>query len=81
MFPSIGAPELILILALALIIFGPGKLPEVGRSLGKTIREFRKSTREITEDVASEIRDVKEEVQEVKRSVTDGIKGDDAQKT
>jgi sec-independent protein translocase protein TatA len=36
---------MILILVVALIIFGPGKLPEVGKSLGKTIKEFRKSTR------------------------------------
>lgn len=81
MFPSIGAPELILVLALALIIFGPGKLPEVGRSLGKTIREFRRSTREIADDVTSEIKDVKEEVQEVKKSVSDSIKENNDPKT
>ncbi|KKM11936.1 hypothetical protein SY88_05940 [Clostridiales bacterium PH28_bin88] len=46
LLPSIGPTELILILALALIIFGPGKLPEVGKSLGKTIKEFRGATRE-----------------------------------
>jgi TatA/E family protein of Tat protein translocase len=46
---NIGIPELILILVIALIIFGPGKLPEVGKSLGKTIREFRKSSSETTE--------------------------------
>ncbi len=46
---NIGIPELILILVIALIIFGPGKLPEVGRSLGKTIREFRKSSSETAE--------------------------------
>ncbi|MDK2823176.1 MAG: sec-independent protein translocase protein TatA [Clostridia bacterium] len=39
--PNIGLPELILILALALIIFGPGKLPEVGRAMGKSIKEFK----------------------------------------
>jgi sec-independent protein translocase protein TatA len=42
--PNIGFPELILILALALIIFGPGKLPEVGRALGKSLKEFKKAT-------------------------------------
>ncbi|MEW6457857.1 MAG: twin-arginine translocase TatA/TatE family subunit [Bacillota bacterium] len=51
MLPNIGIPELILILVVALIIFGPGKLPEVGKSLGKTIREFRKSTRDEPEAV------------------------------
>lgn len=39
--PNIGLPELMLILALALIIFGPGKLPEVGRAMGKSIKEFK----------------------------------------
>jgi len=42
--PNVGFPELVLILALALIIFGPGKLPEVGRAVGKSIKEFKKAT-------------------------------------
>ncbi|MFZ7101683.1 MAG: twin-arginine translocase TatA/TatE family subunit [Peptococcaceae bacterium] len=42
--PNIGFPELILILVLALIIFGPGKLPDVGRAVGKSIKEFKKAT-------------------------------------
>jgi len=46
LIPSIGPTELILILALALIIFGAGKLPDVGKSLGKTIREFRSATKD-----------------------------------
>ncbi|SDO77953.1 Sec-independent protein translocase subunit TatA/TatB [Selenomonas ruminantium] len=41
---GIGVPELILILVVGLIVFGPGKLPEVARSLGKGIREFKKAT-------------------------------------
>ena len=41
MFGNIGATELIIILVLALIIFGPGKLPEVGKAIGRSIREFR----------------------------------------
>ena len=48
--PHIGATELILVLALALIIFGPGKLPDLGKAMGKTIREFRRSSVEIMED-------------------------------
>ena len=39
--PSIGAPELIVILILALVILGPKKLPEAGRGLGKSMREFK----------------------------------------
>lgn len=46
LLPSIGPWELILILVIALIIFGPGKLPEVGKSIGKGIREFRSATKE-----------------------------------
>ncbi len=40
---GIGAPELIVILVIALIVFGPGKLPEIGSALGKGIRDFKKS--------------------------------------
>ena len=50
---NIGAPELIILLVLALIIFGPGKLPDVGQALGKTVREFRHAQNELdlTKDV------------------------------
>ncbi|WP_091752039.1 MULTISPECIES: Sec-independent protein translocase subunit TatA/TatB [Propionispora] len=41
---NIGMTELILILVIALVVFGPGKLPEVGKALGKGIQEFRKAT-------------------------------------
>jgi len=67
--PNIGIPELILILAVALIVFGPGKLPEVGKSLGKTIREFRKSSRETFADVTDSVKEVKEDVYEAKRTL------------
>lgn len=43
---GLGMPELILILVLALVFFGPAKLPELGSAIGKTIREFRQSTDE-----------------------------------
>lgn len=41
--PNVGAPELIVILVIALIVLGPKKLPEVGRSVGKGMREFKES--------------------------------------
>jgi sec-independent protein translocase protein TatA len=47
---TIGIPGLILILILALIIFGPKKLPEIGSAFGQTLREFKKSTSSIMED-------------------------------
>ncbi|WP_339200087.1 twin-arginine translocase TatA/TatE family subunit [Peribacillus sp. FSL P2-0133] len=47
MLSSIGIPGLILILVIALIIFGPSKLPEIGRSFGKTLNEFKKATNDL----------------------------------
>lgn len=51
---NIGLPELLIILVIALIVFGPGKLPEVGRSLGKSIREFKSASKEMTDDLLEE---------------------------
>jgi len=67
MFGNIGFPELLVILVIALLVFGPKKLPEVGRSIGKALREFRKTSDEIKEKIeeeihAEEFRDIKEEI-------------------
>lgn len=51
MFGRIGPAELILILGVALIVFGPAKLPELGRSLGQGLREFKKSMKEMQDTV------------------------------
>lgn len=51
MFSSIGIPGLIIILVLALILFGPAKLPQLGKAVGDTLREFKKSTKEVVDDV------------------------------
>jgi sec-independent protein translocase protein TatA len=51
---NIGVPGLILILLLALIIFGPSKLPQLGKAAGQTLREFKKSTKGIVDDVTEE---------------------------
>lgn len=50
MFSNIGIPGLIIILVLALIIFGPKKLPELGRAVGQSLREFKNSTKGLIED-------------------------------
>ncbi|USK62451.1 twin-arginine translocase TatA/TatE family subunit [Peribacillus asahii] len=61
MLQNIGVPGLILVLIIALIIFGPSKLPEIGRAFGSTLREFKKSTRElVTNDTNSETSNKKE---------------------
>ncbi|MFX3673202.1 MAG: twin-arginine translocase TatA/TatE family subunit [Paenisporosarcina sp.] len=52
--PNIGVPGLILILLLALIIFGPAKLPQLGRAVGQTLKEFKNSTKEIVDEVTEE---------------------------
>lgn len=57
MLSNIGVPGLILILVLALIIFGPNKLPEIGRAVGKSIREFKRATEGITKDITEEFQD------------------------
>lgn len=48
-FPNIGAPELIIILIIALVVLGPGKLPDVASSLGKSVREFRKAASDVSD--------------------------------
>lgn len=63
MLSNIGIPGLILVLVLALIIFGPAKLPELGRAAGSTLKEFKKSTR----DLVSDEEPSKEEAVQVKK--------------
>jgi len=61
---DIGFPELLVILVIALVLFGGGKLPEVGRSLGQAIREFKNAMRENdpTTDVKAAVKGVKDAV-------------------
>jgi TatA/E family protein of Tat protein translocase len=70
MFGSIGMPELIIIFVIALIIFGPRKLPELGRSLGKSLAEFKRASNELKSTLEEEIR-IEEQQQktEVSRAV------------
>ncbi len=55
MFGSIGMPELIIIFTVALIVFGPRKLPELGRSLGKSLQEFKRASNELKHTLDEEI--------------------------
>jgi len=63
---SIQFPEIIVILLIALLLFGPKKLPEIGRTLGKAVRELRKAAREFSSSV--EQLDVSEELNADKES-------------
>ena len=56
MLPSIGIPELLVILTIALIVFGPRKLPELGRSLGRSLNEFKRASNELRNTLDEEIR-------------------------
>jgi TatA/E family protein of Tat protein translocase len=56
MFGSVGMPELLIILVIALIIFGPRKLPELGRSLGKSLGEFKRASNELKNTLEEEVR-------------------------
>ncbi len=62
---GIGMPELVLILALALIVLGPRRLPEIARALGKGLAEFRRATDELKE----ELRQVEEDIEETSSKV------------
>ena len=73
MFGSLGMPELIVIFVIALIIFGPRKLPELGRSLGKSIAEFKRASNELKSTLEEEIR------LDEQRSTLDAAKAANAQ--
>jgi len=68
MLSNIGVPGMILILVLALIVFGPSKLPEAGRAVGRSIREFKNAAQGITDDIK---KDINEDIKEAKQTPTD----------
>ena len=69
---NIGVPGLVLILIIALIIFGPAKLPQLGKAVGQTLSEFKKSTRDVMDDVTEPLEEVKEAIstKEIKEKKT-----------
>lgn len=58
---SIGVPEMIIIFIVALIVFGPKKLPELGKSLGKGLAEFRRASNELKATIEEEVRSIETE--------------------
>lgn len=70
-FMGMGPAELILILVIALIVFGPGKLTEIGGTLGRTVREFRKAANEMTQELQQSVQDVRQPIDEIRRPPLD----------
>jgi TatA/E family protein of Tat protein translocase len=73
---GMGMPEIILILAVALIILGPKKLPEIAKSLGRGIAEFKKATQEFKDniDVDNDLREARDSIREVKDDLEETVR-------
>ena len=86
---GLGLPEIVVIFVIALLVFGPKKLPDLGRSIGRAMAEFKKASEDFQETVRSEMKevektvDVKEEVRQleglVKTDIAYGAPGDEKQ--
>ncbi|HQT95570.1 MAG: twin arginine-targeting protein translocase TatB [Acidobacteria bacterium 21-70-11] len=84
MFGSLGLPELLMIFVVALLLFGPRKLPEIGRTLGKAMNEFKRATndlqRSLEEEIAvDELKQTKREVEEATRLTPPAVQAPAAQ--
>jgi sec-independent protein translocase protein TatA len=75
MFGNIGLPEMMVIMAIALLVFGPKKLPEIGRSVGKALREFKKSTEEIKDKFEEQIR--ADDFKDIQNDIKKGLGADE----
>ena len=63
-FGPFGLPEILVVLALVLIVFGPRRLPEMGRTIGRVLSEFRKGTQELKRTLDADLREIEESVRE-----------------
>jgi sec-independent protein translocase protein TatA len=70
---GVGLPEMIVILVIALLIFGPKKLPEIGRSLGKTIRSFQQASKEFENEFKQELETTKDESVKMKAQLEEAV--------
>ena len=66
---NLGFPELVVIFVIALLVFGPRKLPELGRSLGKSLAEFKKATNELKRTWEEEVKTEDSELKEIQRDL------------
>ena len=78
MLGSVGMPELLIIMLIALIVFGPRRLPELGKALGQTINEFKKGANSVRENVEAEIQRDEQQKRVVPPSVPPTVPGTEA---
>jgi sec-independent protein translocase protein TatA len=77
---GLGIPELIVIFIIALVVFGPKKLPELGKSIGRAMAEFKKASEDFQESVRTEMREVereasvKEDIKRIEQNIEEGTK-------
>ena len=73
---GMGMPEIILILAIALIVLGPKKLPEIAKSLGRGIAEFKRATQDFKQniEVDNDFKEAKDTIQEIKGDIEQGVR-------
>lgn len=69
----LGVPELIIIFIIALLVFGPKRLPELGRTVGKAMAEFRRASNELKTVVEDEVREMERQTADVKRQAEDAL--------
>lgn len=79
MFGPLGMPEIIMIFIVGLLLFGPRKMPQLGRSIGRALGEFRRASNEFKRTVedevaAEEIRSVEKDIRDIKNVGTDAVK-------
>lgn len=66
---NLGFPELVVIFVVALLVFGPRKLPELGKSLGKSLAEFKKATNELKRTWEEEVKTEEQELKKIQRDL------------
>ncbi len=79
---GLGPAELIIILVIILVIFGPGKLPEISGAIGKSVRDFRKATTDVTKEFNESVDTVKkpiEEIRQIPKDIAAGASGGPAE--
>ncbi len=73
MFGTLGVPEMMIIFILALVLFGPKKLPEIGRTIGKAVTEFRRASSELKETFNKEMQQLENETAPIKDAARDFV--------